>query len=157
MFIVPEIVLDTRALTRRLARVRDAARALDAQVQRVVLPASQQRTDKTINADPGAHVHRRDEWTSEKQRRWWFAVGVHRWQGRTGAARRWRIELTRGASGGTIQATNPARHARFVFGPYQQKMHRATWMPVDTYKRAESQALAQDVRRAWQDAQRLAP
>ena len=149
MYVEYDLQIDTRAITARQKRVGSAKSALDRHVVRVVIPASQKRTDKGINADPSPHKHRNDEWESEKQRRWWFAVGVHQWHGRTGAVRKWRIVGVIGQGGGIISANNPAAHAKYVFGPYQQKMHRPTWMNIDTYRRHEGQQLAIDVVRGW--------
>lgn len=149
MFIEYDLRMDTRAIEARRKRVAGSKAALDKYVTRVVIPASQKRTDKGINADPGPHRHRDNEWDSEKQRRWWFAVGVHRWHERTGAVRKWRIAGVVGQGAGIIAAHNRAVHAKYVFGPYQSRIHVRTWMHIDTYRRIEGQQLAIDVIRGW--------
>lgn len=148
MFVRHEVILDTRGLDRHSKRIQQSSKALDSYVVKMVVPASQKRTNDTINAEPGPHK-RPTEWQSEKQRRWWFAVGVHQWHGRTGAVRKWKVGVKAERGSGTISATNPAGHAKYVYGPYQQKMHKPTWMNVETYRSAESNHLIRDVIRGW--------
>lgn len=148
MFIRHEVILDARGLDRHSKRIQQSSKALDGYVVKTVLPASQRRTDQTINAEPGPH-RRPTEWESEKQRRWWFAVGVHQWHGRTGKVRQWKVRTQTGEGSGQIVAANPAAHAKYVYGPYQQRMHKPTWMNVETYRSVESNHLIRDVIRGW--------
>lgn len=71
-------------------------------------------------------------WQSPKQRRWWFAVGVHQWQGRTGALERgWKRTIAIDDSGGLFSVYNTQPYKTFVQGIWQQRMHRGTWANED--------------------------
>ena len=154
MFTRPEVIIPTQVLIDQQKRIAGAPARFQAEVERSLVPASQARTDATINTPRGAHK-RPTDWQSQRQRRWWFAVGVHRWQGRTGTTNKWKIIAVRITDGGEIRATNSAPGAKYVFGHAQQRMHYGTWMHRDTYENAESAALTRDTYSAWQRAQRL--
>lgn len=135
-------------------RLNEAPRRFEAGIERALIPASQQRTDTTINTPRGRHK-RPTDWQSEKQRRWWFAVGVKRWSGRTGTTNKWRVVHVARQGGGEIRAVNAAPGAPYVFGPRQQRMHVGTWLNRETYASAERRELRTGVLTLWQQVQRL--
>lgn len=88
---------------------------------------------------PGDYPGRRLEWTSEKQRRWYWANVGHPYQ-RTGRlAKSWRTSASYAGGRVTIIVENPAKSAQYVYGSlaktnpgrFQQRFHAITgWEPM---------------------------
>lgn len=148
----PVAEADTSALDAQLNRFLNIQDRFQSQLLRTVLPASQERTDATINVEPGAH-QRPTLWESPRQQHWWFAVGRFLWNGRTGAVRTWTI-LARLLSGGAgeVVAQNLTDYWQFVFGPQQQMMHMGTWLSLDSYLSVEQPQLISNIQDAWTGA-----
>lgn len=104
-----------------------------------LLATAQRREVGRIAADFIAEIatplrdHQRPTlWQSPKQRRWWFAVGIHQWQDRTGALERgWKRTIDIDDAGGLFSVYNTQPYKIFVQGIYQQRMHRGTWANED--------------------------
>lgn len=148
MFAKPQITLNLTPFQQQQRTIIEASTKLNIYVHQVVQPASQRRADATINAAPGPHK-RPTNWQSEKQRRWWFAVGVKAWHGRTGRVRAWKIVGRYFKDGGELTAENDVPYARFVFGPDQQRMHFGTWTHRDTFIAQESALVIADIQAGW--------
>lgn len=143
------LTVTSDALTPQQQRLQTALPRLQAAIAAEIVPEAQARTVTTINKEPGAHI-RPTAWQSEKQRRWWFAVGIKTWHGRTGAVRAWRIVHRANANGGEIRAENNVPYARYVFQPpFQQKMHVRTWMNSTVWAQQEGEVLAKAVGAVW--------
>lgn len=82
---------------------------------------------------PPLGVHRRPTaFQSVKQRAWWFAVGVHQWQGRSGGQERgWRTDTRTSEAGGLMRYWNVNPSSVFIQGFRQQQMHFGTWKRED--------------------------
>lgn len=133
---VPVVVLQTNADNASTAPARMAG-AFEREAVRYLRPLF-----ISIIAPPrGAHK-RPTDWQSDKQRRWWFAVGIHQWSGRTGRQEAsWRTDTRTSEAGGIMRywSTNPA--SVFIQGYQQQQMHFGTWKREDDAV-AEFQPLA---------------
>lgn len=143
--------LPTAVFEAQQLRIKGSVQRFQSFIQINVLPRSQARTDTTINQPLAAHK-RPTDWQTPKQRRWWFKVGVHLWQGRK-AKQDWLVQHEVEGSGGQIVAVNPMPGAKYVFmPPTQQRMHMGVWMTTTDYAQAENAALVDDVRTAWMEA-----
>lgn len=75
----------------------------------------------------GAHI-RPTAFQTPKQRRWWFAVGIHQWQARSGALEKsWKTDLKVSAIGGLFRIYSTSPSERFVQGEQAQRMHKSVW------------------------------
>lgn len=75
----------------------------------------------------GAHI-RPTDFQTDRQRRWWFKVGVHTWSGRTGALEKsWKTDLKVTAIGGVFRAYSTSPAEPFVQGAQVQRMHQSVW------------------------------
>jgi hypothetical protein len=84
---------------------------------------------KILTAVPPEHQHQKDEMTP-KQNRWWWAVGIKIWKGRTG-------KLLRSYETGvfifedevSLSLKNKAKHFKYTKGKRKQRMH-IVWRPI---------------------------
>jgi hypothetical protein len=97
----------------------------------------------------GAHRHRKGEMTP-KQRAWWWAVGVKRWKGRTGALQKgWRTDTKTTQAGGIFRYYNVVPYKVYVQGFKQQRMHYGTWVREDTAVRAFQPIAQKRIAESW--------
>jgi hypothetical protein len=118
-----------------------------------IVPFVDIRVDRQLRRNVPGKVKRPIRWTSEKQRRAYFATdgfgaGIpYKRTGRLPAA--WRVESAIGPGGLTISITNPSKAAPFVYGRWKQQFHTDTGWPdarpiIDKIIEATRPALVED-------------
>lgn len=142
----PEVTSNSKALFDQNSRIARSPSLLPIAYERSVRGLRAEFV-KELATPRGAH-QRPTEWQSDKQRRWWFAVGVKTWHGRTGATGKgWRTDLKTTQQGGLFRYWNVVPTWIFVQGHRVQRMHKNVWNQVvdvvPKYSRLASERLAQ--------------
>lgn len=126
MFSRPEIIVPTEILNLQNDRLVQSPALLNTAFERATRNLRRQFT-KEAGTPKGAHK-RPTDWQSEKQSRWWWAVGVFLWHGRTGTLEKsWHTDLKTEQNGGLFRVWSSAPHEMFVQGAQVQRMHASVW------------------------------
>lgn len=126
MFSKPEIIVPTEVFNLQHDRLVKSPALLNTAFERAVRNLRRQFV-KEAGTPKRAH-QRPTDWQTARQRRWWFAVGVHGWRGRTGTLEKsWKTDLKVSAAGGLFRAWSTAPYAVFVQGKQVQRMHKNVW------------------------------
>ena len=143
-----QITTNTSQIEAQNRRILASSRLLNAEIQRTVVPNVQSRLKNTLNKP--APPHRRPTlWQSAKQMRWWFAVGIKFWHGRTGRVLAWIVKAIYRRDGGDMSLANPVPYSRFVFQPpFKQRMH-AVWQDSTQYSQTEARRVSLLIADAW--------
>jgi hypothetical protein len=126
MYANPEIIVPTALLEANAEAARKSPTLMATAFQR---DARFLRAEfiKYIAPPRGAHRHKKGEMTP-KQQRWWWAVGVKTWKGRTNKLQKgWRTDVKTTQAGGVFRYWNVVPYKLYVQGFKQQKMHAGTW------------------------------
>jgi hypothetical protein len=84
---------------------------------------------KILTAVPPEHQHQKGEMTA-KQNRWWWAVGIKNWKGRTGKLlRSYGVGVFVFEDEVSLSLKNKARHFKYTKGKRKQRMH-IVWRPI---------------------------
>jgi hypothetical protein len=106
--------------------------ALD-EAERSIFPRATRLVKRKLGQAPGPVKHP-IEWTSEKQRRAFFATdgfghGIP-YQRSGNLERMWEVVILTSRTGFTLSVRNPNPAAPFVYGIWQQQMHKNTGWPL---------------------------
>jgi hypothetical protein len=143
----PEVTVPTALLDANAQTARRSPRLMETAFRRDVVFIRRELLKRL--APKGAHK-RPTKWQSDKQRAWWFAVGVKSWRGRTGAQEKgWRTDTKTTQAGGVLRFWNVNPAHVYVQGFRQQRMHFGTWVREDDAARQVQPIAEQRIRASW--------
>lgn len=125
----PEITTTSKSLFEQNQRIAASPQLLNTAYARSVRGLRRDFV-KELATPLGAHK-RPTDWQTDKQRRWWWAVGVKLWHGRTGRlGKGWRTDIKTTRSVGVFRYWNVVPSWIFVQGERMQQMHRYAWRNI---------------------------
>lgn len=138
----PEITSSSKMLFEQNRRIAASPSLLPVAYERSVRGLRRDFV-KELATPLGAHK-RPTDFETPKQRRWWFAVGVKLWRGRTGTTGKgWRTDIKTTTRGGLFRYWNVVPTWIFIQGARVQRMHRNVWRQLGDAV-PKYQALAQE-------------
>lgn len=125
----PEITTTSKSLFEQNQRIAASPALINTAYERSVRGL---RRDFVKEMSTRTAPHKRPtEWQTPKQRRWWWAVGVHLLN-RLHPSKGWRTDIQTTTLGGVFRYWNVVPTWIFVQGERMQRMHRYSWRTIQT-------------------------